>query len=66
MSSISVAQSWDLAEGLYPETIIRQSKYSVGMGYGESKYVAERVRLSSRQIYTTYDINIFRFWRAVV
>ena len=57
MSSISVAQSWDPTEGPYPETVIRQSKYSIGMGYGESKYVAERVRPSSRQTYTAHDIN---------
>ena len=58
MSSISVAQSWDPTEGPYPETVIRQSRYSIGMGYGESKYVAERVRLSSQKIYTAHDINL--------
>jgi nucleoside-diphosphate-sugar epimerase len=42
-SSISTAQSWDQSIGPYPEELVMDPKYAVGMGYGESKYVTERV-----------------------
>ncbi|KAF9445951.1 putative aminoadipate reductase [Macrolepiota fuliginosa MF-IS2] len=42
-SSIASTQSWDKTQGVYPEEVVRQSKYAVGNGYGESKYVAERI-----------------------
>lgn len=42
-SSVSSAFSWDKARGAYPEDIVKDAKYAVGSGYGESKYVAERV-----------------------
>ncbi|KAF8974264.1 hypothetical protein BDZ97DRAFT_1772696 [Flammula alnicola] len=34
-------------EGLYPEEVILDTKYAVGGGYGESKYVTERVLTTS-------------------
>ncbi|KXN82909.1 L-aminoadipate-semialdehyde dehydrogenase large subunit [Leucoagaricus sp. SymC.cos] len=42
-SSIASVQSWDSKQGPYPEAIVHKSKYAVGTGYGESKYVAERI-----------------------
>ncbi len=47
-SSISSAQSWDArARGPYPEEVVMDPKYAVGGGYGESKYVTERVGADS-------------------
>jgi nucleoside-diphosphate-sugar epimerase len=43
MSSISSAQSWDKSQGPYPEVTLADAKHSVGSGYGEGKYVTERV-----------------------
>jgi len=43
-SSVASASSWDKSRGLYPEEIVLDARYAVGNGYGESKYVAERVR----------------------
>ncbi|KAF9044199.1 putative aminoadipate reductase [Panaeolus papilionaceus] len=40
-SSISSAYSWDMTRGPYPEEIVPDAQYSIGIGYGESKYVAE-------------------------
>ncbi|KXN81584.1 L-aminoadipate-semialdehyde dehydrogenase large subunit [Leucoagaricus sp. SymC.cos] len=42
-SSVASAQSWDSKQGPYPEAVVHKSKYAVGTGYGESKYVAERI-----------------------
>jgi thioester reductase-like protein len=42
-SSISVAQAWDSAKGHYPEEVVEDARYAVGGGYGEAKYVSERV-----------------------
>jgi len=42
-SSISSAQSWDGTKGPFPEEIQYDAGVAVGMGYGESKYVSERV-----------------------
>lgn len=41
-SSIASAQSWDASSGPCPEDIIDDSNVAIG-GYGQSKYVAERV-----------------------
>ncbi|KAJ3758360.1 acetyl-CoA synthetase-like protein [Lentinula raphanica] len=47
-STIAAAQSWDgLEKGPYPEEGIVDAKYAVGMGYGEAKYVSERVLAKS-------------------
>ena len=43
-SSVSIAQAWDPAAGRYPEEIVLDARHAVGLGYGEGKYVAERVR----------------------
>lgn len=43
-SSVSQALSWDTEKGPYPEEVLMDAQYALGMGYGESKYVGERVR----------------------
>lgn len=45
-SSIGVAQAWDVSLGAYPEALVTDSKYALGPGYGEAKYVAERVSIT--------------------
>ena len=50
-SSIGVAQAWDVSLGAYPEGLVADSKYAQGLGYGEAKYVAERV-----------SVPLFRGW----
>ncbi|KAF9463989.1 putative nonribosomal peptide synthetase [Collybia nuda] len=47
MSSISSAQSWDKSKGPYPEETLTDSRSSVGSGYGEGKYVTERILAQS-------------------
>ena len=42
-SSISSASSWTSSQGPYPEEPVLDAQFAVGMGYGESKYVSERV-----------------------
>jgi nucleoside-diphosphate-sugar epimerase len=43
-SSIGSAQSWNAqTQGPYPEHVVMDAKYAVNIGYGESKYVTERV-----------------------
>ncbi|PPQ80241.1 hypothetical protein CVT25_003501 [Psilocybe cyanescens] len=42
-SSVASAFSWDRTRGPYPEEVLLDPKYAVGNGYGESKYVAERL-----------------------
>lgn len=42
-SSIAQAISWDMGRGPYPEEVLFDAQYAVGTGYGESKYVSERV-----------------------
>ena len=49
-SSISSAFSWNLLQGPYPEEVILDAQFAVGMGYGESKYVSERVRIYLRYV----------------
>ncbi|KAJ3517669.1 hypothetical protein NLJ89_g348 [Agrocybe chaxingu] len=46
-SSVASALSWNQALGPYPEEVVLDSSSAVGNGYGESKYVAERVLASS-------------------
>lgn len=43
-SSVGVAQGWEQSAGRYPEEVVLDAKFAVGNGYGEGKYVAERVR----------------------
>ncbi|KAG6867684.1 hypothetical protein C0995_004653, partial [Termitomyces sp. Mi166 len=42
-SSISSAQAWPMSRGAYPEEVVGNPAFAVGGGYGEGKYVAERV-----------------------
>ncbi|GLB33171.1 putative acetyl-CoA synthetase-like protein [Lyophyllum shimeji] len=42
-SSVASAQSWDKSRGPFPEEVITDASVAVGGGYGEAKYVAERV-----------------------
>ncbi|KAG6828273.1 putative NRPS-like protein biosynthetic cluster [Tricholoma furcatifolium] len=51
-SSISSAQSWPKSMGSYPEAILTDTSFAVGGGYGEGKYVAERI-LSGSGIHST-------------
>ncbi|KAJ4469195.1 putative aminoadipate reductase [Lentinula aciculospora] len=47
-SSIGSAQSWDSKSmGPYPEEVVLDPKYAVGGGYGESKYISERILAKS-------------------
>ncbi|KAH0828784.1 acetyl-CoA synthetase-like protein [Lanmaoa asiatica] len=46
-SSIGSAHSWDRSRGLYPEEVLLDSSFAVGAGYGESKYVSERIIVKS-------------------
>ncbi|KAJ3983514.1 putative aminoadipate reductase [Lentinula detonsa] len=47
-SSIGSAQSWDSSSlGPYPEEVIVDPKFAVGGGYGESKYISERILAKS-------------------
>ncbi|KAF8955032.1 acetyl-CoA synthetase-like protein [Flammula alnicola] len=42
-SSVASGISWDRSRGPYPEEVLLDAQYSVGTGYGESKYVTERI-----------------------
>lgn len=42
ISSVAVAQSWSREEGKIPEGVL-EAKMAIGSGYGEAKYVGERV-----------------------
>ncbi|KIK57240.1 hypothetical protein GYMLUDRAFT_229544 [Collybiopsis luxurians FD-317 M1] len=56
-SSIGSAQSWDArARGAYPEEVVMDAKYAVGGGYGESKYVTERILAKSGLQATSFRI----------
>ncbi|KAG2093538.1 putative aminoadipate reductase [Suillus discolor] len=47
-SSISSAQSWDQAKGPFPEEVEYDAGVAVGLGYGASKYVSERILVNSK------------------
>ncbi|KAG1853273.1 putative aminoadipate reductase [Suillus tomentosus] len=47
-SSVSSAQSWDKAKGPFPEQVEYDAGVAVGLGYGASKYVSERVLVNSK------------------
>ncbi|KIK57239.1 hypothetical protein GYMLUDRAFT_247199 [Collybiopsis luxurians FD-317 M1] len=56
-SSIGSAQSWDArARGAYPEEVVVDAQYAVGSGYGESKYVTERILAKSGLQATSFRI----------
>ncbi|OAX33021.1 acetyl-CoA synthetase-like protein, partial [Rhizopogon vinicolor AM-OR11-026] len=47
-SSVSSAQSWDRAKGPFPEEVQYDAGVAVGLGYGASKYVSERILVNSK------------------
>lgn len=47
-SSVASALSWDQTKGAYPEEVVEDPKYAIGNGYGEAKYVTERVSFHLR------------------
>ncbi|KAG6835445.1 hypothetical protein H0H93_001393 [Arthromyces matolae] len=49
-SSITSALGWPLSKGPYPEEIVTDASAGAGMGYGASKYIAERASFSSRHL----------------
>ncbi|KAJ4490659.1 acetyl-CoA synthetase-like protein [Lentinula aciculospora] len=56
-SSIASTQSWDAQLlGPYPEEVVMDPKYAVGGGYGESKYVTERILATSGLRATSFRI----------
>ncbi|KAJ3773057.1 putative aminoadipate reductase [Lentinula raphanica] len=56
-SSIASAQAWDARLlGPYPEEVVMDPKYAVGGGYGESKYVTERILAKSGLKATSFRI----------
>ncbi|KAF9064552.1 hypothetical protein BDP27DRAFT_1405295 [Rhodocollybia butyracea] len=59
-SSIGAAQSWrsDL-KGPYPETLVLDPQYAVGGGYGESKYVTERILAKSGLHVSSFRVGMF-------
>ena len=58
-SSVSSASSWTSSQGPYPEEIILDAKFAVGMGYGESKYVSERVFITLLVVFRSEFITGF-------
>ncbi|KAG6836661.1 hypothetical protein H0H93_005208 [Arthromyces matolae] len=55
-SSFTVAQSWTPSDGYYPEEIVSDASFAVGTGYGESKYVAERILAKSGLQTTSFRV----------
>ncbi|KAH7912704.1 acetyl-CoA synthetase-like protein [Hygrophoropsis aurantiaca] len=55
-SSIASAQSWSRDKGPVPEEIEPDSAVAIGAGYGESKYVAERLVAKCGREATTFRI----------
>ncbi|KAG6835248.1 putative NRPS-like protein biosynthetic cluster [Arthromyces matolae] len=55
-SSVASAQSWPRASGPYPEEVLNDASYAVGGGYGEGKYVAERILVKSGLPTTSFRI----------
>ncbi|KAG6828418.1 putative NRPS-like protein biosynthetic cluster, partial [Tephrocybe sp. NHM501043] len=43
ISSIASTQSWSTSRGLVPEDIIEDASVAIGNGYGEGKYVFEKI-----------------------
>lgn len=42
-SSIASAQGWDTSKGAFPEEVQHDASTALGGGYGEAKYICERV-----------------------
>lgn len=51
-ASVTVAHAWDRSNGPYPEKLVMDAKYAIGNGYGESKYVVERVHFFLSSMFT--------------
>ncbi|KAJ7488848.1 putative aminoadipate reductase [Mycena latifolia] len=55
-SSIGSAQGWDQKRGPFPEELQLDADVAVGSGYGESKYVSERILAASGLQGTSFRI----------
>ncbi|KAJ6601010.1 putative aminoadipate reductase [Mycena vulgaris] len=55
-SSIASAQGWDLKLGPFPEELQLDADVAVGNGYGESKYISERILAASGLQGTSFRI----------
>jgi thioester reductase-like protein len=55
-SSIASTISWDKSKGPYPEEVVMDPRYAVGNGYGEGKYVSERILTQSGMQATSFRI----------
>ncbi|KAJ7760072.1 putative aminoadipate reductase [Mycena maculata] len=55
-SSVGSAQGWDLKLGPFPEELQFDANVAVGNGYGESKYVSERILAASGLEATSFRI----------
>ncbi|KAJ7157427.1 putative aminoadipate reductase [Mycena filopes] len=55
-SSIATAQGWDRRRGPFPEELQLDAGVAVGNGYGESKYVSERILALSGLDATSFRI----------
>ncbi|KAF7341008.1 Acetyl-CoA synthetase-like protein [Mycena sanguinolenta] len=55
-SSISSAQNWDQKRGPFPEELQLDASVAIGNGYGESKYVSERILAASGLEATSFRI----------
>ncbi|KAJ7865170.1 putative aminoadipate reductase [Mycena olivaceomarginata] len=55
-SSIASAQNWDRNLGPFPEELQLDASVAVGNGYGESKYVSERILAASGIAATSFRI----------
>ncbi|KAJ7063875.1 putative aminoadipate reductase [Mycena amicta] len=55
-SSISSAQNWDKSRGAFPEEVQLDAGVALGSGYGESKYVSERILAASGLRATSFRI----------
>ncbi|KAK7007684.1 acetyl-CoA synthetase-like protein [Favolaschia claudopus] len=55
-SSIASAQNWDVKRGPFPEELQLDATVAVGNGYGESKYVSERILAASGLPATSFRI----------
>ncbi|KAJ6578491.1 acetyl-CoA synthetase-like protein [Mycena capillaripes] len=55
-SSIASAQNWDQKRGPFPEELQLDASVALGNGYGESKYVSERILAASHLEATSFRI----------
>ncbi|KAG6840183.1 putative secondary metabolism biosynthetic enzyme [Blastosporella zonata] len=55
-SSISSVQSWPKSKGPCPEEVLADASFAVGGGYGEGKYVTERILAKSGLHATSFRI----------